>query len=269
MKQANATTAVRQPPVVTGSDARTELVNRARGRTTVPLRKSFVQKPRGSECRHGPLKEFVANGDLRGLRAYLIIVAGTSQENPDGWTTTLDTAVWARLMDIDQTATGPAARTGASKTLNRLEERKLVRCSRTRGSTKISVTLLREDGSGDPYTRPDGSTEQDRFLRLPSAFWTSGHDAKMDIPSLAMLLAIAHEKPWSRFPAKRAKQWYGWSEDTTLRGIQKLLELGLIERREAYERAPLSPTGVTMVHEIRLVRWMRPPAGRRRAESKS
>jgi hypothetical protein len=215
------------------------------------------------------LKEFVVNGDLRGLRAYLVIVAGTSQENEDGWTTTLDSAVWARLMDIDQTATGPAARTGANKTLNRLEARKLVRCSRARGSTRIAVTLLREDGSGDPYTRPAGTSEPDRFLRLPPGFWTGGYDAKMDVPALAMLLAIAREKPWSRFPAKRMEQWYGWSEDTTLRGTRKLLDLRLIERREAYERTPLSPTGATLVYEYRLVRWMRPPVGRRRAEKAS
>lgn len=206
------------------------------------------------------------NGDLRGLRAYLMIVAGTSHENDDGWTTTLDSAVWARLMDIDQTATGAAIRSGASKTLNRLESRKLVRCSRARGSTKIAVTLLREDGSGDPYTHPDGSSEPERFLRLPSAFWTRGYDMKLDVPGLAMLLAIAREKPWSRFPANRMEQWYGWSEDTTLRGARKLLELGLVERRDAYVKTPLSPTGSTLVHEFRLVKWMRPPAGQRRQE---
>ncbi len=269
MKQPNSPTPIRQPPEVTGGDARATLLHRARDRTTVPLRKAFVQKPPGSECRHGPLKEFVANGDLRGLRAYLIVVAGTSHENPDGWTTTFDSAVWARLMDIDQTATAPAARTGAGKTLKRLENRNLVKVSRTRGSAKISVTLLREDGSGDPYTRPDGKTAQDRFLRLPPAFWTGGYDTKLDIPGLAMLLAIAHAKPWARFPATKAEQWYGWSEDTTLRGIRKLLELGLIEQREAYVKAPLSPAGVTMVHEVRLIKWMRPPAGRRRIAAAS
>jgi hypothetical protein len=268
MNQQKTQAPVRRPPEVTGAEARTELVNRARGRTTVPLRKSFVQKPRGAESRHGPLKQFVANGDLRGLRAYLIILAGTSHENQDGWTTTLDSAVWARLMDIDKSATGPAARAGAAKTLKRLEDRRLIRCSRERGSTKISVTLMREDASAEPYTRPNGSSEQDRFLRLPPTFWTGGCDAELDMPGMAMLLAIAHAKPWSRFPAKRVEEWYGWSEETTLRGIRKLLDLGLIERREAYEKAPLSPTGVTMVYEIRLVKWMRPPVGRRRAEEK-
>jgi hypothetical protein len=266
MNQSKMKAPVRRPPVVTGSDARTELVGRARGRTAVPLRKAFVQKPPGAECRHGPLKQFVANGDTRGLRAYLIIVAATSHAHDGSWTTTLDSAVWARLMDIDQSATGPAVRTGAIKTLRRLENRKLIACSGARGSTQVAVTLLREDGSGEPYTRPDGSTEADRFLRLPPGFWTKGYDTKLDMPGLAMLLTIAREKPWSRFPAKQVEQWYGWSEETTLRGITRLLDLDLIERREAYQRAPLSPTGVTMVHEIRLVKWMRPPAGRPRTE---
>jgi hypothetical protein len=68
-------------------------------------------------------------------------------------------------------------------------------------------------------------TEQDRFLRLPPMFWTSGYDAKLDMPGLAMLLAIAHKKPWSRFPAKKVEQRYGWSEETTLRGIKTFLDL--------------------------------------------
>lgn len=257
---------MRQRPTVTGADARTELLRRARGRTPVPLRKAFVQKPPGADCRHGPLKDFVANGDLRGLRAYLVTVAATSHPNQDGWTTTFDSRVWARLLDVDKTATDAAARTGAARTLQRLEDRKLVRCFRARGSSVIAVTLLREDGSGDPYTRPDGSTDQDRFIRLPPAFWIGGYDAKVDIPALAMFLAVAHAKPWSAFPATRMEQWYGWSEDTTLRGIKKLLELGLIERRETYQKAPLSPTGLTMTYQFRLAKSMRlGPAPRKEA----
>ncbi len=206
----------------------------------------------------------MANGDLRGLRAYLITVAATSQANKDGWTTTFDSAVWARLLDIDQTASPSAARTGAARTLQRLEERKLIRCSRARGSTKISATLLREDGSGDPYSRPDGMTDEDRFIRIVPALWTGGYEAQMDMPAMAMFLAIAHAKPWSTFPAKQIEQWYGWSEDTTLRGIKKLEELGLIERRETYEKAPLSPSGLTMAYQIRLAKPVRPPAPVRR-----
>jgi len=76
----------------------------------------------------------------------------------------------------------------------------------------------------------------------------------------AMLLAVAREKPWSAFPAEKMPKWYGWSGDTTLRGLKKLLDLGLVERREHYRTTPLSPLGSTMSYQYRLVSWMRPKA---------
>jgi hypothetical protein len=82
-----------------------------------------------------------------------------------------------------------------------------------------------------------------------------------------MLLTVAREKPWSAFPAEQMPSWYGWSADTALRGLKRLLELNLIERRESYKKAPLSPSGATLVYQYRLVRWMRPkPQGRPSAQ---
>lgn len=196
-------------------------------------------------------------GDLRGLRAYLIVVAACSN-GERGWSTEHDSAVWARLMDIHLHATDQAARTGAWRTLRRLEEHRLISCRRSRGSTKIAVILLREDGSGAPYHRPMGETEAERFLQIPRAFWTKGYDERIDIPGLALLLTVAREKPWSAFPSERAPEWYGWSADTHSRGLHKLLTLRLVDRREKYSKAPLSPTGFTMTHEYRLISWMRP-----------
>ncbi|MEV6013893.1 hypothetical protein AB0M29_45135 [Streptomyces sp. NPDC051976] len=85
-----------------------------------------------------------------------------------------------------------------------------------------------------------------------------GCDDMIDMPGLAMLLTVAREKPWSSFPAGPAPNWYGWSADTHLRGLQKLLELGLVERRTTYKNGPLSPNGYTLVYQDRLVSWMRP-----------
>ncbi|MFJ6943151.1 hypothetical protein ACISU4_00525 [Streptomyces wuyuanensis] len=261
MKQTDVGTSDVQPPEITGHDTRTDMLRRA-VRKTVPLRKAFVQAPRGSAVRHGPLKTFANNGDVRGLRAYLMTVAACSKDNEDGWTTTLDSAVWARMFDTHLGANPQSARTAAWRTLRRLEERKLLTCRRPRGSSMISATLLREDGGGTPYTRPDGRSLEDRFVSLPIAFWKRGFDEKVDAPALAMLLAVAQDKPWSRFPADKAPEWYGWSPDTTQRGLQKLLSLGLVERKEAYDKAPLSPTGFTLVYEYRLIRWMRASRGK-------
>jgi hypothetical protein len=139
--------------------------------------------------------------------------------------------------------------------------RGLLTCTRKRGSRNIKVTLLREDGTGLPYTRPDGKDPQDKFINLPNRFWIEGHDEKLDTPEFAMLLAVAREKPWSSFPAERMPEWYGLSADTTLRGLTKILDLGLVERRFIYRPAPLdAAVGYTKVYEYRLVTWMRPKA---------
>ena len=92
-------------------------------RPTVPIRKTFVQAPPGQTPRHGPLKAFVSAGDLRGLRAYLVVAAANSAENSDGWRTTLDFGHIDTCFDADLSATSPAARTAAWRTLGRLEPR--------------------------------------------------------------------------------------------------------------------------------------------------
>jgi hypothetical protein len=226
-----------------------------------------VQAQRGSESRQGPLQTFVSNGDLRGLRAYLIIAAATSASNEDGWSTTLDSLVWARLVDAEDTATTAGARTGAWRMLGRLEDRQLIRRVRSpRSNRHITVTLLREDGSGKPYSHPaDGVSDDpaDWYFRLPVSFWRKELDAKLTMPGLAMLLTVAREKPWSAFPAERMPEWYGWSADTTERGLRELVDLDLAERREAYRRTPLSPVGYTITNQYRLKPWLRPKAGPR------
>ncbi|WP_208026379.1 hypothetical protein [Streptomyces sp. Tu 3180] len=69
---------------------------------------------------------------------------------------------------------------------------------------------------------------------------------------------MAREKSWSTFPAKKVPAWYGWSADTHERGLKKLLELGLVERREEYKKAPLSPLGVTMAYQYARTAILRP-----------
>ncbi|MFD8431402.1 hypothetical protein ACFV1R_27790 [Streptomyces coelicoflavus] len=250
-----------QAAKATGRDTRTEILKRSI-RANVPLRKTFVQAPRGSASRHGPLSDFVTGRDLRGLKAYLLIVAACSS-GTDGWSTKHDSAVWARMLDIDQTATEQSARTGAWRTLRRLQDRNLITC--TRSGTLITVTLLREDGSGAPYDRPLGQSEQDLYLQIPSTFWTKGYDEQADLPALALLLVVLREKNWSKFPAEKAPDWYGWSADTHERGLKKLLDLQLIERREQYSKAPLAPAGVTMAYQYQRAAAMRPRKARKQA----
>ncbi|MDX3099031.1 hypothetical protein PV417_31775 [Streptomyces sp. ME19-03-3] len=245
----------------TGRDTRSEILRRSI-RANVPLRKTFVQAPRTAASRHGPLREFVTGRDLRGLKAYLLIVAACSN-GADGWTTRHDSAVWARMMDIDRTATEQAARTGAWRALRRLQERNLITCARS--GTTITVTLLREDGRGDPYERPLGKTEEDLYLQIPSTFWTKGYDEEVDLPSLALLLVVLREKNWSKFPAEKAPEWYGWSADTHERGLKTLLDLGLVERRPEFKKAPLAPSGFTMAYQYQRAPIMRARKPRKQA----
>lgn len=261
MKTTTPTEQGMQENKATARDTRTAVLKRSI-RANVPLRKTFVQAPKGAVSRHGPLKEFVTGRDLRGLKAYLMIVAACSNGD-SGWSTTHDSAVWARMMDIEQTATEQSARTGAWRTLRRLEQRRLITCHRT--GTKITVTLLREDGSGQPYDRPSGKTEEDRFLQIPATFWTKGYDELLDLPALALLLAVAREKNWSAFPAEKAPEWYGWSADTHERGLKKLLALGLVERRDHYKKAPLAPMGVTITYQYQRTAVVRPRKARKQA----
>ncbi|MFD4919594.1 hypothetical protein ACFWNR_41130 [Streptomyces virginiae] len=244
-----------------GRDTRTAVLTRSI-RANVPLRKTFVQAPKGAASRHGPLRDFVTGRDLRGLKAYLMIVAACSS-GASGWSTRHDSAVWARMMDIQETATDQSARTGAWRTLRRLERRKLITCSRS--GTSITVTLLREDGSGDPYDRPRGDTEENLFLQIPAAFWTKGYDESLDLPGLALLLVVVREKNWSSFPAEKAPDWYGWSADTHERGLKKLLALDLVERREHYTKAPLAPAGVTMAYQYQRTAIVRPRKPKKQA----
>lgn len=91
----------------------------------------------------------------------------------------------------------------------------------------------------------------------------SAGDPIQAFPGLAMLLTVAREKPWSSFPAERMPDWYGWSADTAEQALRDLLALGLAERREAYRRTPLSPTGSTLTYQYRLKPWLRPKAAAR------
>ncbi|MEU6213123.1 hypothetical protein ABZ891_24910 [Streptomyces sp. NPDC047023] len=243
-----------QDAKATGRDTRTAVLEGSI-RANVPLRKTFVQANEGGDSRHGPLKEFVTGRDLRGLKAYLLIVAACSS-GVNGWSTTRDSMVWARMLDIVDTANDQSARTGAWRALLRLRKRKLIDCHRT--GTMITVTLLREDGTNQPYERPMGATEEERYLQIPGTFWTTGRDEHLDLPGLAMFLVVAREKNWSSFPLEKAPKWYGWSADTHERGLNKLLTLGLVERREKYKKAPLLPAGVTKTYEYKRTAIVQP-----------
>lgn len=222
-------------------------------RSSTPIRKLFVQAPPGSESRPGPLSWFVRGRDLRALQAYLLIIGvNSSGESEHGWSTRLPIRVWARAFDTTRHATEASAATAVSKVLTRLEKRHLIERARRGRAREIRVTLLREDGSGEPYTRPTGKGSTERFLSLPNVFWTDGWHEKLDLPATAMLLVALHEKPGFELPTESVPEWYGWSADTAERGFKTLREHGLLQVYTRSKKAPLSPTGLTEVNQYYL-----------------
>jgi len=220
--------------IATEADTRRALLERS-GRAGVPIRKIFVQTPRKVAADPnnlaGPLSEFVRRGDLRGLHAYLMILATTSSgASADGWSTTLPIMVWARAFDTTLSAERSAAATAVSKVLHRLVDRRLIERRRSGRERRVRVTLLREDACGEPYIRPVGTSLADRFLTLNHAFWLESWYDRLKLPGLTMLLVALHEsgpkKPVFQLPAEHAPKWYGWSADTTERGLAELRDHG-------------------------------------------
>jgi hypothetical protein len=233
------------------------------GRSFVPVRKTFVQAPRpvaaNPSLRAGPLSDFVTRRDRRGLDAYLIILAATSfgGEDGDDWTTTHPIMVWARAFGTTISAERSSAANAVSKILRRLEERRLIERSRSGRERKIKVGLLREDGSGEPYTRPLGKVATERYLRLSHAYWLDSWCDRLTLPGLAMLLIALHEKEGFSLPTEHMPQWYGWSADTAERGFAELEKHKLLYKVQRRRKEPLSTSGYGLVNRYYLL----PPFG--------
>ena len=229
-------------------ETRAALLERSR-RSFAPIPKVFVQNPNKQLSeRAGPLSIFVHHGDIRALHAFCLLHAIISSgEGDNGWSTTLPISTWARAFDATRTAERQSASSATSKILGRLEERNLIKRARRGRERKVTVTLLRPDGSGSAYTRP-GKANEDRFLHLSNLFWTAGWYDRLDLPATAMLLVALHEKPSFELPTERVPAWYGWSADTAERGLKTLESVGLIAKTTRLKKAPLSPTGQTRVN---------------------
>lgn len=136
-------------------------------RPFVPISKSFIQQPRGSKERSSVLSQFVTNGDLRGLKAYLLIAASASSPDTENeWYTSLPLQTWARAFGCSETAGSIAtAKAAATRILLRLQQRGLIEKSRCGKERKIKIKLLAQDGSGEEYQRPAS-----RYIRLSHDF---------------------------------------------------------------------------------------------------
>lgn len=215
--------------------SRISLLNHAK-RGYVPLRKVFVQRPNTEAVRKSVLSDFVHGRLERPLDALLLLHA--LQPILDG--SPLLLATWATLLTARTGCTSNAA----SKAFARLIDMQLAVRSSSRGRV-LQIAPLREDASGEPWTRP-GQVEEagPGYFTLPHAYWTLGLGTKLTLPGKAMLLILLSEttlKPTFAMALERAQGWYGVSERTAERGYAELSRAGVLKthvQKVADVRAP-------------------------------
>jgi len=233
----------KQPPVgqdpVTPEESVVALLRKSQRRQHVAIRRTFVQQGTRSEPLPGPLATFVGRRDVRGLDLLLLQRALATKDPFDA---KMEAGAWARLAGLDPVG-GVAV---VSRGWARLCEMKLV--SKRRSGRLAVITSLREDGSGDTYTRPSGRNG-DTYFQLPLAYWLDGLYRRLSLRAKAMFLICLTLQEWSPLPTERVQKWYGISADTAERGLEELLGEGLVFRRAQWRRAPLVAYGFTKVYE--------------------
>lgn len=213
-------------------DAIEALLLRSR-RDHVPIRRSFVQlRERGGGA--GALAWFIHERRTKTLDLYLLTVALASAPPYD---VALASSVWARALGISDYK---SASSTVSRSWTWLADHHLIHTGR-RGRLR-EVRLLREDGSGDPYSHP--SSEGDYF-KLPYVYWRANLHNRLGLPAKSVLLiALSLRQPF-KLPAEHAARWYGVSRDTIAKGLRDLRTLGIIDYRESVKPAPLTAAGIT------------------------
>lgn len=210
-----------RPETKTRHETLLDLLTQAK-RDAVPIRPSFVQQGKGASTKPGPLATFVSKHDARALDAYLIVHALASTEP---WNCNYPSHTWIRALGLREGAELASAQAATSKTMRRLEERKLI--TRSRVGRTSSIVLLKEDGSGDAYELP--ATVKERYFKLPHDYWTERHYETLGLAAKAMLLISLSLRPGFPLPYGRGPAWYGLSADSTEKGLRELEKVGLLD----------------------------------------
>lgn len=224
-------------PVANPQETVEGLLTRSKRRgQAVPIRRAFVQQGSQRQPTPGPLAGLVKNRDERALDLYLLLHAVASAPP---WDVAEAAPVWGRTLGLIKPGNAGSA---VSKTWKRLEARHLI--ARSRSGRGVNVTLLHEDGSGNPYTHPG---LRDPYLKLSYSYWTAPEawHQKLTLAAKAMILIALSLPQEFILPLEKASDWYGISADTAHRGVQQLKSCGLLAVRKEFKKAPLSPLGYT------------------------
>jgi hypothetical protein len=206
-------------------EARADLLDAAK-REYFPLRKEFVQRPKGvTDLRGRPvpraskLYDLVNSRNQLALDFYLLLHA--LQPILEG--TPLPLATWAHIMSVKR----PVTATAVTRAISTLQKLDLV--VREDDSRSPVIRLLDEDGSGDDYVKP-GTTEEagPGYFTVPHAYWNTGLSEELTMPGKAMfLIALAETHSPGKLAfsvaVERVPKWYGISERTAERGYRELI----------------------------------------------
>ncbi|UFU15939.1 hypothetical protein LQK89_16815 (plasmid) [Curtobacterium sp. C1] len=203
----------------------------------VPIRRDFLQRPRGTEGSRGAALALLAR-DSSALDAYLLIHALASSSEP--YVAGYPAATWVQLIRLDETATFDAAKSRWSKVVGKLQKLGLI--DRERRGNDMWYRLLHESGDGTEYTRPK-KTAQGNWLRLPYSYWLKGYDSDLSHPEKVMLLIALDQQKEFILPFNQSANWYGVSEATARRGLRGLEARDLLSSTSTFVPSPRSPTG--------------------------
>jgi hypothetical protein len=237
----------RPPSRVSLALAEDALKRKARSREYAPVRFAFVDAGQGTDL--PPLARMLRGGQggMVRLRLYLSLLWVANRGTIDTAATT-----WARLMDLDEPETNGARR--VSDALRWLSENQMVKIEPRKGRPPI-VTVLQDDGTGDPYQPPWQAREALKgkarvselgdthlYFQVPSTFWTKGWITQLSGAGLAMLLILmrltSNERDtWVWISPSQALARFGVSDDTRSRGARELERYKLINlKRKPVDR---------------------------------
>lgn len=222
-----------------------EKVGSRRFRSGAPVRRSFVV---GAEDGSVPPLAALLRGGGRGgqvrLKTYLSLL-WVSAAPP--FETAFSSRGLAALLGLEDPETRGRRRVQVA--VRDLAERRLIETARHSGLS-TTTRLLREDGSGEPYSLPSttynrlnssgaGAEElrQHLYFKIPSAVWTSGSFARLSGAGVAMMLVLLAEYRRTSgdgvwFSPDRADRVFQLAPVTRTKGLKELRRLNLVKVRQ-------------------------------------
>lgn len=213
------------------------------------IRHAFIQHY-GGERQPGPLQLFVRERRGSALQQYLLLnlVAGLGEP----WDSRVYAAeVWGRALG----RTSPGADATTSRNWRWLVEARLVETKKERRMVKPFLRL--DDGSGAPYTKPKAG----QYFTLPRQYFAEAWHTQLELAETATLLVAlssARGAEWFELRAEPLSERVGISADTLRRGLDGLIDRGLLTGTSEVVVNPLARHGRSRVNKYRLASWLLP-----------